>query len=47
MRYQIISTNDGRRWDYVDMAENWEKAWEKHNSYRAANPNKSFHIIPA
>jgi len=43
MRYPIISTNDGRKWETVDMAE----TWEKHEGYRAANPNKSFHIIPA
>ena len=46
MRYQIIATNDGRKWDPVDMAESWEKAWEKYNALRAANPNKSYHIIP-
>ena len=29
MRYPIISTNDGRKWETVDMAETWEKAWGK------------------
>lgn len=46
MKYQLISSETGWKWNSNGNIGEWPEIWTLFNSLRAKNPDVVYHIIP-